>query len=261
MSWIIYFNEKKSPSAYLFVKNYRKAGFFRKERIEYTHDHYGACKFDKWDSVIDALHRVKKDYPSSPFATSYTSDKWFLDHHKNRFWVIAKWDDKKASWFYRSAGKNKGIDFVESLSDATFFMTGESAKDTLALLRKKGERVTVEDVFLTLENRMLDNVFMIICTDKKCMKSRYLLNSDFNSVICVDESDKAGRFSLPQALAQYEYLKAEHKEYLYAILPYFEDNVHSMDIEQYIKSGKVSRMVAMSFCLTKNITKNEATKK
>ena len=59
-------------------------------------------------------------------------------------------------------------------------------------------------------------------------------------------SDAAGKFTYKEVLATFEYLQTHNKNFLYAVLPVFKENVHCKQLENYLKKNKVSRMVQMT---------------
>ena len=46
-------------------------------------------------------------------------------------------------------------------------------------------------------------------------------------------------------MKMYEYLRTENKNFLYAVLPEFKDNVNCKNIEAYMREKKVSRMIVL----------------
>ena len=65
----------------------------------------------------------------------------------------------------------------------------------------------------------------------------------------VTTSDAATKFNYEDVLTQFEHLKQTNKNFLYAVLPAFKDNVNVKNIESYMKENGTSRMLIMDLQL------------
>ena len=72
---------------------------------------------------------------------------------------------------------------------------------------------------------------------------------DGNRLRLVETSFSASKFTYEIGLQMCEYLKQHNKNFLYAVLPDFKDNVSAKNIEQYMREHKVSRMIVMDLQL------------
>ena len=97
-------------------------------------------------------------------------------------------------------------------------------------------------------------------TDPSQISVHEQLQNEFNNTIgkekgieveflTVPYADAATKFSYEDVLAQFEHLKQTNKNFLYAVLPAFKDNVNVRDIENYMQENGISRMLIMDLKL------------
>ena len=101
-----------------------------------------------------------------------------------------------------------------------------------------------------MTNELLSPVMMITCTTKREKQTtKYLARIEGNRLRLVNTSNAAKKFTYEDAMKQYEYLVTHNKNFMYAVLPVFKDNVHCRNIESYMREKKVSRMIVMDLQL------------
>jgi hypothetical protein len=90
---------------------------------------------------------------------------------------------------------------------------------------------------------------MITCTSKGSGVTKYFSREEGRRLRLVTTSQAATKFNYEEALTMYEYLKQTNKNFLYAVIPVFKDNVSAKNIEQYMRDHKVSRIIVMDLQL------------
>ena len=250
MGRIIYFEEtEKRRCAIRFVKNFRKKGWLRKERIEYSFFSIEGTPFIDNEVMAMVCERIKKDYPDAKiYCTEWSEFEKTFNTHK--FWVICTYDEKgdAAGYFTHIAGKN--VKWTNDIEDAEISLDRKSASDSADNIRKlcgPGARVTVKSVYVNLVNLLLTPIMMITCTSKSGKEeTKYFARLKGNRIRLVNTSEAARKFTYTEVLEMYEHLQTHNKNFLYAVLPVFKDNVHYKNLEAYIKEKNVSRMVQMT---------------
>lgn len=251
MEKIIYFVEDKwKRCAFRFVKNYKPRKWFRKEKIEYSFSSIDGMLFDEEELMKAACQRIEKDYPNAwIFCEEFL--QFAEDRKLQRYWAICKYVKGHADKYYTGIGGDGKPEYSEDIFDARLSLDADSADETLQTIRQstKDDRVWVNQVYLNLVNELLTPIFMITCTSKRSNVTKYLARIEGNRLRLVTTSDAAARFTFSGMQKTYAHLKQNNKNFMYAALPVFVDNVKSKDIESYMKEQKVSRMVVMDLQL------------
>ena len=250
MNKYVFFREDKNKhGVFLFVKSFRPKKWFRKEKIEYCINADQAEEFDSNEVMAKVCDRIYQDYPNAEvWCSDYRS---FTDKYANhRFWVIGRWRDDGREEFYCGNDQHGKPKYTTDLNEVRFSLAESSINETLQNVRKSTrDRAYTRVVFLTLENELLSPCMMITCTSKGNEQTKYFSKLDDNRVRTVATSNAATKFTYETALQMWEYLRTHNKNYLYAILPEFKDNINARNIEAYMKSNRVSRMVVMDLQL------------
>jgi hypothetical protein len=90
---------------------------------------------------------------------------------------------------------------------------------------------------------------MITCTSKGSGVTKYFAREEGKRLRLVTTSNSAAKFDYETVMKMYEHLTQTNKNFLYAVMPVFKDNVRSSDIERYMREKKVSRMIVMDLQL------------
>lgn len=248
MEKIIYFKENENQHGVLrFVKSYRKKGFLRRERIEYTLSYGSSHVFVDNDAIGMVVERIKKDYPK---AKIYENDceHFPKDYRTHLFWVIAHLDkNNKIDGYY--SGKNDGkYATYTDLDDAEIGFDMRSTEETLNMIRRlTGEKYYVQPIYMDLVNGLLEPNFMITCTSKRgSQETKYFKRIEEGRLRLVKTSDCAMKFTYEEVLRMFDYLLGYNKNFLYSVFPVFPDNVNYKNLENYVRENKVSRMVQMT---------------
>ena len=252
MGTIIYFEEtEKRRCAIRFVKNFRKKGWLRKERIEYSFSSIEGTPFIDNEVMAMVCERIKKDYPDAKiYCTEWSEFEKTFNTHK--FWVICTYDEKGDAAGYFSYIAGKSVKWTNDIEDAEISLDRKSASDSADNIRKlcgPGARVTVKSVYVNLVNLLLTPIMMITCTSKGNDQTKYFRKLDGNRLRLVSTSEAATKFNYENAIGMWEFLKTHNKNFLYAVLPAFKDNVNCKDIENYMRDKNVSRMIVMDMQL------------
>ena len=250
MEKIVYFEENPERHGVIrFVKNYRRGSWFRKERIEYCLTSTDGFTFNDKETIDKVCARIKKDYPKAKIsheAYDAFSEKYAL----HRFWVIARWSKTVKEFYDGNDGHGKAT-YTSDLESVRMQLSYSSAKETLRTIQQTTrDRVWVMPIYLNLINELLTPVMMITCTTKRGkQETKYLARVEGNRLRLVVTSDAAQKFAYEAVLTMYEHLVTHNKNFMYAVLPVFKDNVHCRNIESYMREKKVSRMVVMDLQL------------
>lgn len=242
--YVIFREDKNKHGVYLFVKSFRARRWFRKEKIEYCISADQAETFEP-EVMAKVCDRIKKDFPNAEiWCEDYgTFTDKFVNH---RFWVIGRWRDDGTEEFYCGSDQNGKPEYTTDLNDVRFILAESSANETLNTIRKSTrDRVYTRVVFLSLENELLSPCMMITCTSKGSGVTKYFAREEGSRLRLVMTSQAAAKFVYEEALRMWEYLRTHNKNFLYAVMPVFKDNVSAKNIEQYMRDHKVSRMVVM----------------
>lgn len=263
MEYYIYFEENgKRHSVIRFVKDYSDRRWFRKERISYSISMDEACIFVDEELVKKVCDRIIKDYPDARiYCTPSEEIDERLEFHE--FWVICRYDDRNNLKDFYKAESRKSIGWTADMEDVIIICDEDFARQHCQLLRSKtGERISAKSVYLSLNNRLLTPVMMITCTSKSGKReTKFFARLEGKRIRLVNTSAYAKFFTYSEAMHTYEYLKVHNKNFLYAVLPRFDDNVSYRDIEWYMKEKQISRAVRVSFKLKQINHKNDSESK
>lgn len=249
MEQIIYFEEEGNKSSVIwFVQSFRSKKWYRKEKITYSLTSLDAYEFTDNDDMAKVCDRIKKDFPNAKVCCC----KWteFVESHNSQtFWVIGKCEYNWISGYY-SNSYNKNVDWTRDMNDVEIYMDYDCCKETADRIRLHGERIVVQGIYLNLVNELLTPIMMLTCTSKSGrQETKYFARIEGNRIRLVKTSDAAKKFTYGQAIQKFEYLRSHNKNFLYAVLPAFKDNVSARNLEQYMKDKKVSRMVTLTLKL------------
>jgi len=241
---VIFREDKDKHGVYLFVKKFVPKKWFRKEKIEYCISADQAETFEP-EVMAKVCERIKLDYPNAEIICE--DYRTFTDRMvKHRFWVVGRWRDDSTEEFYHDSDRHGKPEYTTDLQAVRFSLSESSANETLRTIRKcTRDRAYTRMVFLSLENELLSPCMMITCTSKGSQVTKYFAREEGNRLRLVTTSNAAAKFDYETVMKMYEYLRTENKNFLYAILPVFKDNVNCKNIEAYMREKKVSRMVIM----------------
>lgn len=249
MESLIFFREDKDKhGAILFVESFRPKKLLRKEEISYSVNSAVAETFDDTAVKAKVCERIKKDHPNAEiWCEDYST---FTDRYVNhRFWVIGRYNGNEEEFYCDNDRHGKPL-YSRDLQEVRFSLSESSANDTLKTIRKSTrDAAYTRMVFLTLQNELLEPCMMITCTSKGNGQTKYYSKMDGNRLRLVATSDAAQKFPYEQAMMMWEYLKQHNKNFLYAIMPVFKDNVNAKDIERYMQEKHISRMIVMDLQL------------
>ena len=247
--YVIFREDKSKNGVYLFVKKFVPKRWFRREKIEYCASADQAELFADNDVMAKVCDRIKKDFPNAEIICddfcSFTTKM-----AKHRFWVIGRWREDGKEEFYCGSDQHGKPEYTTDLNDVRFSLSESSINETLQTVRKSTrDRAYTRIVFLTLENELLSPCMMITCTSKNNGVTKFFAREEGSRLRLVMTSQAAAKFDYETALKMWEYLKMQNKNFLYAVLPVFKDNVSAKNIEQYMREHKVSRMIVMDLQL------------
>jgi hypothetical protein len=243
--YVIFREDKDKHGVYLFVKKYQSERWFRREKIEYCISADQAEEFTDNELLAKVCERVKRDYPNAEIICEDYGT--FTDRMaKNRFWVIGRWREDGKEEFYHDNDERGKPEYTTDLQAVRFSLSESSANETLRTIRKcTRDMVYTRIVFLSLKNELLSPCMMITCTSKGSQVTKYFAREEGKRLRLVTTSNAAAKFRYDEALVMFEYLRTKNKNFLYAVLPAFKDNVNSKNIEAYMREKKVSRMIVM----------------
>ena len=244
--FICFFKDKSKTGPLFFVKSYKARSWFRKERIEYSFNQLEAHTFNGEDVDVSKVRdRIKSDYPNGSVMTFSTKDDAFGEiFSKNRFWVICKYGPNNEVCGYYAGVKDGKAIWVEDINKALFCMDEREEKETLNVLRQKGERVTYISVILDLVNDLLNPIFIILCESKSGKKEiKFFAREEGGRLRLVKTSFSAKKLTFSESIEMYEHLVVHNKNFNYAVIPNFKDNVNCKDLKSYIKEHPINRMV------------------
>lgn len=248
-NYVIFRQDKKKHGAILFVKSFRPKKWFRSEKIEYCISADQAESFSDNELMARVCDRIKKDFPNAEiWCENYRT---FTDKYDNhRFWVIGRWREDGVEEFYCGNDQHNKPEYTTDLDEVRFSLSESSTNETLQTIRKSTrDRAYSRVVFLTLQNELLSPCMMITCTSKGSGVTKFFAREEGSRLRLVMTSHAAAKFNYETSIKMWEYLKQHNKNFLYAVLPDFKDNVSAKNIEQYMKDHKVSRMIVMDLQL------------
>lgn len=248
MAKIVYFTTKDGkPDVVRFVKYYQKSGFLRREKIGYSLSGMESNVYLDVEGFQSekCVKRVRKDYPEANVEMC-TYDEFIGKHIGNRFWVICRYRDGYEVEYYSDMDSNGKPTYTTDTDDVRLILAESSAKETLRTIQNATrDRVWVQQVFVTLKNELLSPVFMIVCTSREKENVRYFTKLDGNRIRSCTTSDAAAKFNYEDVMIMFEKLHSTNKNFSFAVLPVFKENVNCKNIEAYMKANKISRMVQM----------------
>jgi len=227
-------DKTRNASPFVYIKSYRRGGFLRRERIEYTYSRRGSV--DDGD-VTAALARAKQDYPDMG---AYLIDDGMHTHDlsEQTFWVIF---EHVTGRYYAGMGK-RGLEFTDDIWEAEVIFSRSEALETLAGLRlTRGLRLTADSIILTCINKLTRPLFTITCTSRKSGVTKFFSRQEDGRLRLVETSDAAAHFTYEEVMEEFERLRTSNKHFSYAVMPPFEDNVRAKKIGEYILTHKVRR--------------------
>ena len=249
MSEIIYFREYAGQhGVFRFVKSFRRGGFLKREKIEYTTDITEATRYGDPDNIKAMFKRIRKDYPYAYWDSRSLED--FKEAFKtHRFFLITKITDDNSNVYY--CGEKKGMfDWTSDINEALIGLDSKTQAETALRIRMKGGKVNTNTVYLDLINDLLNPNFMITCESKSGKKEiKYFARKEGNRLRLVETSASATKFSYREVMSQYEELQGSNKNFLYSVLPVFKDNVSYKNLKQYIREHNVSNRLQMEIKL------------
>lgn len=261
MKTFIFFENEKKFSPIFFVREYKKKRWFRPEKISYTLSPENGLVFEDEELIDLVSKRICKDFSNARIHK--VNKPVFHEKYKEHvFWVIGDFDEGKSNdcaSFY-SGESRKEVFWTQNLEDAEVYMDLDCANQTADNIRRKvgtEKKVSVKPIYLNLCNGLLTPIMMITCTSKGGkQETKYFSKIDKEGyrLRLVRTSDAARKFTYRGAIQMFDFLKSRNKNFLYAILPTFSDNVKCDDIESYMKENQVSRMVSVTLKL-KNFNK------
>ena len=253
MEGIIYFEENPKKNGVIrFVSKYQRKRFLRRESIAYSSCVFTAPIFTNEEIIERVFARVRKDYPDAKIYCTYCFE--FVEKYKtHRFWMIARYGGKSSNEpdAYFSAIIKKDVVWTQYFEDAELWLDREKAEEAVKTIRQaSGERIALSLVYLNLINCLLTPVMMIVCTSKSGKKEmKYLSKIEGNRLRLVNTSDSAMRLTFADAQETFDHLVSNNKNFHYAVLPAFKENVFYKDIEKYVYEKKISRKVALTMKL------------
>lgn len=250
MAKIVYFEENENQKCIIrFVKGYRRGRWFLREKIWYSYSVVYGLPFVDEETIALVTTKVKKDYPKAVIHCE-EYQQFMNKHQLQKFWVIGRWNENGLEEFYSGNDQNNKPTYSEDMQEVRMMFAESSAAETLRTIQQTTrDRVYTRVVYLNLVNELLTPVFMITCTSKGNEQTKYFRKLDGKRLRLVSTSVAATKFNYENAIGMWEFLKTYNKNFLYAVLPEFKDNVNSKDIEDYMRSKKVSRMIVMDFQL------------
>lgn len=257
MSEIIYFKEyAKQHGVFRFVKSFRRGGFLKREKIEYTTDVTEATRYDDPDNIKAMFRRIRKDYPAA-YWDSKPLDEFKEMFKAHRFFLITKVTEDESQQYY--CGEKKGMfDWTSSIDDALIGLDSKTQAETALRIRMKGEKVNTNVIYLDLINDLLNPNFMITCESKGGKKEiKYFARKEGNRLRLVETSASATKFSYREVMNQYEELQGTNKNFLYSVLPVFKDNVSYKNLKEYIREHNISNRLQMEIKL-KNLNNGKS---
>lgn len=260
MSTIVAFRASQGYDAIQFVKDYRKKGLFRKERISYTPDVTKAMTVHDIVLAGKIEERVKKDHPFAS-VIRMTKESFYKCYGKEHiFWAIARRDrNGDAIDFYTGVNDKNGVPlFGTDIRRASLHLDDRCAANTVGAFRNidKGSVIGLEKVYCNLINQLSSQGFMLVCMVRGKGAPRFFVRRDDKTLVTADWSDEASKYLYSEVMKVYDDVKANCKGYAYAVLPAFNDNVNYQNIEGYVKANKISTSLRMTFRLEGLVKKN-----
>lgn len=253
MGTIIYFVEnEKRKCAIRFVKSYRAKSWWRMERIEYTYSLAEGNNFVDSAVTDKVCERIREDFPDAVIYRINPSE-FHRQYETHRFWLICSFTKKTDTDGYFSHIMSKKVMWTNNINDAEILLDEKNAEDSANSIRRLCGTTTmvgIQTIYLNLENMLLTPIMMITCTSKYGkQETKYFARLDGNRLRLVNTSDAAKKFTYTEVMDMFEHLRTHNKNFLYAVLPAFKENVHYKNLEAYVTENNVSRMVQISLML------------
>lgn len=250
MAKIVYLEENESQKCIIrFVKGYRRGRWFLREKIGYSYSVGDALPLVDEVTIALVTAKVTKDYPKAIIHCE-EYQKFMTKHQLQKFWVIGRWNEDGREEFYSGNDQNNKPTYSEDMQEVRMMFAESSAKETLRTIQQTTrDRVYTRTVYLNLVNELLTPVFMITCTSKGSQVTKYFAREEGNRLRLVTTSNAAAKFDYETVMKMYEHLRTTNKNFCYAVLPNFKDNVNSRNIESYMKEKRISRMLIMDLQL------------
>lgn len=250
MGKIVYFEENETQRGVIrFVKGYRHRRWFKMEKIWYSYSAIDGLPFIDDETIALVTTRVTKDYPKAIIHCD-EYDKFASKHKLQKFWVIGHWKENGREEFYTGYDQFNKPTYSEDMQEVRMMFAESSAMETLRTIQQTTrDRVYTRTVYLNLVNELLTPMFMITCTSRGKGETKYFTKLDGNRVRMVTTSGAATKYNYESVLKMFEFLQTHNKNYLYAVLPMFKDNVNCRNIENYMREKRVSRMIVMDLQL------------
>lgn len=230
-----------------FVSKWRERKWWRKSKVWTDPIMSNAHIFEGKEEVLAVTMQMKECHVVAK------DDEIMQTLGKHRFWVIC--NNKGGHLSYYQGMDSNNIVWTDCIEDAMIDMSQTSALDSASRLRSIAgldAQVSVHSIWLEKENPLLHPRFMITCTSKgEKQETKYFSRVEGNCVRLVNSSFAATTFTYDDVLSKFEALRMTNKDYLYAIFPKFDKNVNYRDIEKYMATNKVPRMVITEFRLKK----------
>ena len=252
MAKIILFEENKDQKCVIrFVSGFRPKTWFRKARVEYSVSDSVMCQFEDEAHIPEfVIERIRHDFPNAMIRIVDFVDFFYGDYKLQRFWTIARYNDAGTEDYYCGNDLSRKPKYTEDFSEVSMMLSKTSAEETLLRIQSTSrDRVYVRQLYLNLRNELLTPIMIITCTSRGNGLTKYFTKLDGNRVRLCSTSGAARKFTYEDVLKEYEYLRTHNKNYLYAVLPVFKDNVNCKNIESYIHNNKISQMVVIDFQL------------
>lgn len=251
MSTIIYFiDDPKKKGVIRFVSSFRKGNWFRKDKNSYSLSLVDSEEFSDNTLLRRSIDRIKKDYPNAEIkCDSYSS---FDERYSNqRFWLICRLNNSEYEDYYFGNDSGNKPCYTTDFGTARMYLTKRCANETLLTIQRgTRDRVFCREVVLNLVNELLTPQMMIVCEGKRSGVTKFFSRIEGgNRLRLVSTSGAATLYNYDMVMYMYEYLIQHNKNFNYAVLPKFNDNVNYKDIERYIREKKVSRMVVVDLQL------------
>ena len=250
MRTIIYFEENENQKSIIrFVRGYRRGRWFLREKIWYSYSVVDGLPFVDEETIALVTTKVKKDYPKAVIHCE-EYQQFMNKHQLQKFWVIGRWNENGREEFYSGNDQNNKPTYSEDMQEVRMMFAESSAKETLRTIQQTTrDRVFIRTLYLNLVNELLTPVFMITCTSKGSQVTKYFAREEGNRLRLVTTSNAATRFDYEAVMKMFEHLRTTNKNFCYAVLPIFKDNVNSRNIESYMKEKRISRMLIMDLQL------------
>ena len=155
MAKVIYFDAEPTKKGVIrFVDDYRRGGFLRREKIQYTiEDGYLPVVED----VEGAYNRIMRDYPDAIIWDGTAADTERKLENR-RFWLISKDTGKGFEVYYSHVTAGK-VEWTSDINNAEVQFDEQAAISTVTELRRVGEKAVVVPVYMNFEKTSAASTF------------------------------------------------------------------------------------------------------